>query len=220
MLDPVLLTEEILGQGRRWREDCVRRWGEASTFPRVGEVTMTSPVDGSRRRVVLYLDEVVYEGGRPVQGKTRVGVYVAPGNIEAGYTVALSSALIDPSDRHSLTRILLHELTHAVDPYFDADHFLQNPPGRPPVPLSSQEQYDLPSEQRAFTAMWTEEVREPVLTGGCLNPDSMMEVFRERCPAFDAFCRHGQWPRRDLADQTKEHIRRIAAHIQGPKSLG
>jgi hypothetical protein len=212
MLEPVILSEAILNQARLWRDECLRRWADADTFPRIGEETLSSPVDGSQRKVVLHVSKGLFEGGRPVKGKTAVGIFFDVGDIREGYTVVVNSEMIDRPD--SLTPVLLHELTHALDPCFDDDFHMFNPPGAQGVRLTSEEQYDLSSEQRAFSAMWTEDLRIDLERGQYRNPGASALLYRQRSHEFDGFWCYGQLRKPELMQQTKEHFRQIIEDLR------
>jgi hypothetical protein len=203
MLPPVILSDPILDQARLWVEECRRRWWDRGDYPQVGEAGLVSPVDGQARRVVLHL-----AGGFSVKAKTFVGVRSETGAVVgAGNTVVLNRDLIGATD--SLRLILLHELTHAVDPCFEEDFGRLNPGGRAAGRLGAVEQYYLPSEQRAFPAMWIEDLREDLGRGHYRNPGASIAMYRQRSAEFRGFLDHTP----DLADQTREHFRLVVEDL-------
>jgi hypothetical protein len=201
MLAPVILPESILNHARLWQEECWRRWAEAVDFPRIGEATFVLPWEPKERKVVLHLGS-----GFSVKGKIFPGIRSVIGEvIGEGYTVVLNRLLIERRDR--MIPILLHELTHAVDPYFDQDIRRQEEEGHLTQPLDL---YGLPSEQRAFSAMWTEDLREELAQGQFRSPDASVLLYRRRSPEFDGFLKF----RPDLLEQTKEHFWRIVEDLR------
>ncbi len=203
MLPPVILSGPVLEQARLWVEECPRRWWDGADFPQVGAATLLSPVDGQQRRVVLHL-----AGGFSVKAKTFVGIRSETGEVIGdGNTVVLNRDLIGPTD--SLRLILLHEMTHAVDPCFEEDFERLNPGGRAAGSLGAVEQYYLASEQRAFPAMWIEDLREDLGRGYYRSPGASIALYRQRSAEFRGFIDHTP----DLANQTREHFRLIVEDL-------
>jgi hypothetical protein len=150
----------------------------------------------------------VLEGGRPVKGKTVPGFSPdgsKPTTTE-GYTVVLNRGRLHKNG--DWLPILLHKLTHAVDPMFDADSQRLNPARGPKVPLSPLDQYRLVSEQRAFTAMWTGVVRKASDSGDYTTAAEVVKALRLRNLEFEGFCCYND----DLLPQVRDHIRAIHAH--------
>jgi len=211
MVEPVILSADILTQARLWRDDCLRRWNEAGQLPppRIGEAIFTSPVDGSQRRVVLDLYPLILGG---VRGKTRPGVLEADETETEGYTIALNASMINPA-LDSLLAIILHELTHALDPECDKDIQMQNPATGIRVILSSMQQYDLASERRAFSAMWTADLAQDILDGTYHDPDDAITRYCLRATEFAAFVQYTH----HLHQERLEHFSKI---VDALKSRG
>jgi hypothetical protein len=209
MIDPVILPPAILAEAKSWREMCRQRWDTVKEYPQIADATLVSPVDGSQRRVVLR-----FALSNVGKGRTIPGLRNKDGRVYGeGYTVILCREKI--TSQNDLLPILLHEMTHAVDPWFDFDMFMQNPPERKPIALTSREQYRLFSEQRAFTAMWTEELNKDFLQGRFLNASASVAQFCHRSPEFRAFVENTS----DLIDQTKEHLWRIVEMLMLRKAM-
>jgi hypothetical protein len=204
MLDPIILSDAILDQARVLRDACLQRWTERGEFPQIGAETLVSPVDGTSRKVVLHLGS-----GFRVKAQTCVGIRASTGQvIGEGYTVVLNRGLIDRAA--PLVHILLHELTHTVDPCFDDDFSRLNPTGTQTARLSSLEQYYLPSEQRAFSAMWIADLREDLARDVYSNPAVSITRYCQLSAEFKGF-----WDNTpDLAEQTKEHFRRMVEDLR------
>jgi hypothetical protein len=199
MIDPVILSPAILTEAKSWREKCRRRWDTENEYPQIGDATLVSPVDGSQRRVVLS-----FALSRVGNGRTTPGLRNKDGMVYGeGYTVTLCREKIKTPD--DVMPILLHEMTHAVDPWFDFDMNMQNPIGREPIQLTSQQQYRLLSEQRAFTAMWTEALRTDLVRGRFQNARVSIAKFSQWSPEFRAFVENTP----ELRGQTEQHFWRI-----------
>jgi hypothetical protein len=212
MIEPVILTDAILDQAKWWEDDCNHRWTEEGNYLLMGETTVTSPVNGRPRKVVLHLGTF-----GQVKARTVPGIRSENGGVEEeGYTIILNRGVIDVR-LEALIHILLHELTHAVDPEFDRDFQNLNPEGRPSLPLTSEQQYYLASEQRAFTAMWTENLRQDVDQDLYRSPGASILIYRHRSEEFDNYYGHCQLHRHDLMDQTKDHFRRIVEDLKRRK---
>ena len=212
MIEPVILSDSILDQARLWRDECVRQWSAADQFPRVGEEVLVSPVDGSRRKVVLHLSDRLQEGGREVKGKTAVGIFFDVGDIRDGYTIAINGRKVRSTDE--LMRTLLHELVHCVDPEFDKDFGRLNQTGGPRTPLVAVELYRLPSEQRAFPAMWIQDLRDDMDRGLYRNPSLSIARYCLQSPEFQGYWDYTP----DLAQQTEEHFRRMVKDLKVRRS--
>jgi hypothetical protein len=208
MIEPVILSDAILNQARLWQADCVRRWAEAAVFPQIGGALLTSPVDGQPRKVVLHLGQ-----GFNLKARTLVGVRSSTGQvIGTGNTIILNRGKIHPAD--AWMPILLHELTHAVDPYFEDDFRWLNPQGQPSVILSKSQEYHLASEQRAFPAMWIQDLRKDLDQGQYRNPSVSITLYCLRSAEFRGF-----WDNTpDLAQQTEDHFRRIVKDLNVRRS--
>jgi hypothetical protein len=210
MIEPVILPDDILTQARTWRDDCVRRWNADGIFPRIGEATLTSLVDGKPRKIVLHLSH-----GFDVKGKIFPGVRSEAGEvIEEGCTIVLNRERIDPQ-RESLMPILLHEVTHAIDPCFDED--MKRREKNPEQFKDWRGQYGLASEQRAFAAMWTDDLREDIERGQYRNPGASLLLYRQRSHEFDGFYAYGQITRHDLIEQLEDHFTRIVEDLNRRK---
>jgi hypothetical protein len=210
MIEPVILSDEILKQARTWRDECVRAWNADGIYPRVGEAILTSPVDNKPRKVVLHLSH-----GFNVKGKVFVGVRSEEGEvIEEGYTIILNREKID-LQRDLLLVILLHEMTHAVDPCFDED--VKKEKENPAAFQDWTGLYGLASELRAFAAMWTDNLREDIERDEYRNPGVSLHLYRHRSHEFDGFYTHGPSIRHDLVEQLTYHFRKIAEDLNRRK---
>ena len=169
MVEPLILSDEILTQARLWRDECLNRWGEEGAYPQIGEANLTSTVDGSQRKVVLHLGT-----GFTVKGKTFAKTLSETGEpIGEGSIIVLNRGVIN-HQVESIMPILLHELTHAVDPAFDDDNARRET--EPERFTTSESQYSLLSEQRAFAAMWTNDLREDIKAGRYRNAGVAINV--------------------------------------------
>ena len=208
MTEPVILSDAILNQARQWQAECVGRWADADVLPRIGEALLTSPVDGQPRRVVLHLGQ-----GFSVKAKTVVGLRSPTGwVIGTGNVIIINRGMIHLTD--AWTPILLHELTHAVDPYFEDEFSRLNAPGQPRVVLSKSQEYHLPSEQRAFPAMWIQDLRDDLERGLYHNPSVSIDLYCLRSPEFKGF-----WDNTlDLEQQTEGHFRCMVKDLKVRRS--
>jgi hypothetical protein len=206
MVEPVILSDEIINQARLWRDECSLRWDRADVLPRIGEATLTSSVDGSRRNVVLHLVPVL-DGD--VKAKTWVSAREVDGSKAEAYTIALNTSMIaHPFEDH--LPILLRELTHVVDPEFDKDFHRQNPSGAPAIVLTRRQRYQLPSERRAFTAMWTADLIQDIRSGKHHDLEEASNRYCGKSAEFYAFVVHTP----DLADERLEHFRRMVEELR------
>jgi hypothetical protein len=165
---------------------------------------LTSPLDGSQRKVVLHLG-----CGFRAKGATRPCILSETGDdIGVGYTIVLNGEKIDVEGE--LTPVLLHELTHAVDPEFDKDFHRLNGPSAQAAPLNAVDEYHLPSEQRAFPAMWIEDLRIDLVQGGYRNPSVSIDRYRQCSAEFRGFWNYTF----DLEEQTKDHFRKIVEDLR------
>jgi hypothetical protein len=153
---PLFLTAEILAQAESWCGECRQRWNESDVVE-ISRAVLCSPVDGSQRLVAPVLRNGVSDG-LEVQGKTVPKIRRPDDSFEAGYTVAINRRQIALEEE--LLHVLLHEITHAVDPYFDRDHEALNPGGKPGGRrLNWNQNATQPSELRAFVSMWAPDIR-------------------------------------------------------------
>jgi hypothetical protein len=209
LIPPVILSDAILDQVKQWAQKCRQQWWDHDEYPLVGEAVLDSPVDGLARRVCVHL-----AAGFIVKAKTFVGIRSLTGAVVgAGNTIILNRDRIGQAD--SLHLILLHEMTHAVDPYFEDDFNRLNPGGRATRQLGAVEQYYLVSEQRAFPAMWTLHLREDLQGGKYHTPQVSVAKYREQSVEFRGFLDHTP----DLAQQTTEHFRRIAEDLKRRRAV-
>jgi hypothetical protein len=68
------------------------------------------------------------------------------------------------------------------------------------------------SEQRAFTAMWIEKVREH-LSRGAFDLDGFIEEIKRESTEFEGFYGIGSRELPGLKEQTREHFTKIAAYL-------
>ena len=207
MIQPAILSDAVLGQARLWENACQQRWAEPVYHLRIGEAPLPSLLDLTPRKVVLYLVDDLYCSGVRVKGRTGFKTPLPTDGIVEEYQIALNKAMLRPA-LNDLMPVLLHEITHAIDPYFDKDIRRQNPPGEPPIELSSQEQYELPSEQRAFAAMWTAALQEDIKAYKSSAVSGILYCYRSS--EFKSYWLHSE-STRDLA---KAHIRLIVADLK------
>jgi hypothetical protein len=221
-LDPIFLPDDIVSKAKEWQDVSLANWerGQPGALFQIGEAVFTSPVDQQERPVVLCL--APWSSDRPDQ-RTARGVTFAPGaDFAAGvvtsdpvrYRVVLNTAF---SPRGDLLLLVLHELTHVVDPCFLEDcEIRKTDPGR----WGSAEQYSLRSERRAFVSMWTEAVREAIVGNSYSDPESFVSGLAGRCPEFDHFyvdsiVRGPKW-----SGQVREHIAFLAAQLGSARQGG
>jgi len=205
MIEPVILSKDIVQQAISWLSECNGRWDEVGMFPKIGEAVLISPVDNMPRKVALHLAAGLY-----VKGQTTAGIRNESGvKLEEGNTIVLNRVLFRNGRTNYLRpppiSILLHEITHAVDPVFEDDYLRLNPPGRQRFSITTQEAYRLPSEQRAFTAMWTEDLRLALINGNKPDPDALISSYCHRLEEFSWFCR--ECP--EFANQNRDHFQEI-----------
>jgi hypothetical protein len=207
MVLPVILPAQITTLARRWRDDCLAQWGKWTHPLRhlVGDAVVVSPEDGQDRKVALYLSTQLPAAAFTClpDAKDKVGVQIAqPGY----YSIHIErTGTYTPSE---LLAILLHEMTHVVDPAFVSDTMSKK--HWPPAWLGdAHRHYALASEQRAFTAMWMEELRDYLTSG--VTPD--LNDFLRRVMGisweFRGFYNHNL----HLAGQIADHFNQMAAYI-------
>jgi hypothetical protein len=124
------------------------------------------------------------------------------------YTVLVNTA--NPRARALLLPILLHELTHVVDPCFLEDlSFIAT--------LETDDsagRYDLRSEQRAFTAMWISDLRDAIAAGTFRGVGAWLIILQGLSPEFEGFVGHAQLGRPHLYQQIRDHIDKMAVHLR------
>jgi hypothetical protein len=221
-LTPVFLGDDIISKAKEWRHACLAswEWGQPRTLFPIGDAVLTSPVDLQERQVTLCLAPWSND---PFGQKAARGVTFTPGtDFSQGavdpdpvrYRVLLNTFYPPGGD---LLHVILHELTHVVDPCFLEDCQLRKAdPGR----WGPAEQYGLPSERRAFVSMWIEDLREAIAAGTYRDPESFASRLANRCPEFDGFYvgLYARGPKR--TQQIREHIAALAAHLGWTPSLG
>jgi hypothetical protein len=202
----ILLSDDILRRCEIWRDQCKQRWAEGGRWNPIGQSTIVSPIDGARE-VLLAIAPFA-----EAKGKTFVGIK-SPSDgktIGEGYTIVLNRAMLDPGTDPLLT-ILLHEIVHTVDPDFPSEQIergmLDAKSGRR---RTSEEQFALPSERRAFAAMWTARLRAEIAASRVVDPGDAVERYRRDLKEFDCFCRcYGP-----AVEEVAEQFREIIADLQ------
>jgi hypothetical protein len=214
VLDPITLTEDIIDLAKAWCDECwnqrAARWSEPHRHF-VAEAALTSPVDGGERKVTLFISQGF--GDRiealtcPPGSRDKLGRSLA----KEGYFAILTHVDI-AFLRPRILPVLLHELTHVVDPMFLEDCARR----KAWVPVDSMSnalrQYALPSEQRAFTAMWIDELKRH-LARGTIDLDWFIHAMRCGCKNFSALCDYGPEVVPNLMEQIRDHFAKIAAHL-------
>jgi hypothetical protein len=212
MLEPVLLDNAIIETAKHWRDEAIRRWHEPGEMITIGETTFISPVDQSERRVRLHVALWPSNSGkRPPKGFT-----LPPNSThhlpKDGYYNVFLNRLFEPGNSRMLLATLLHELTHAVDPHFDADCIARKQ-------AEPDSEYNLPSEQLAFTAMWIDELRERMKHWPAGRGSSFISGIVADCEEFKHFHRHAMTGLSEaLKNQIDHHFNRMADHIRASQS--
>jgi hypothetical protein len=208
MLEPVILDNSITAIAKHWRDEAIRRWNEPGEMTTIDDATITSPVDRAERTVRMHLALwPAKQGQRPVNAKT-----IPPNSgdqlpKDCYYNVFLNR-LHAPGNPRLLLATLLHELAHTVDPHFDADCLARQQ-------AEPDGEYDLPSEQRAFTAMWIEELRERMKEYPTRSGASFISGIRANSDEFKAFHQHAMSGFSDaLENQIKYHFNKMAEYIK------
>ncbi len=204
-VNAVILPNAILDQASAWRDESIMRWSErGDKFMLIGDACLVSPVDNRARVVRLMLARNFQTKGKAIPTLRSLSGEI----VGDGYTICLNRELI-VLDRDPLMAILLHEIVHSVDPYFDEDVRRQETEGR----LDGEDLYALPSEQRAFTAMWTDSLRED-LAAESFDLDVTLRRYADCCREFDFFCCYCLLAGGDLRNQTRAHFSTIVAALR------
>jgi hypothetical protein len=215
-LEPIILGEDIISTARLWRDGSVAAWaqGQPDVLFRIGEANVISPVDQQARPVSCYL--VTWNNGpHTARGLTvPPGGDIAPGRIAPDRT--RSRVLINTFIPHdgNLLEVILHELTHVVDPCLIEDlhpaeydpRLWEDDDGELP------NDYELPSERHAFVSMWIERIRVAVNDRAFRDPKSFAEALLHECHEFGGFYADSIRRPRPWVDQVHEHLGAIAAH--------
>jgi hypothetical protein len=102
---------------------------------------------------------------------------------------------------------LLHELTHVVDPRFEEDTREKQ---EAPRKRSAQEEYALASEQRAFTAMWIDELTREMKRGTFADVKTFIEMTAGLSEEFRAFLTYGPT---GVREQVAYHFRKMSEAV-------
>jgi hypothetical protein len=207
MVLPVILPAQITSVARRWRDECLAQWGKWTHPLRhlVGSEVIVSPEDGEDRKVALYLSTPLPAAAFTClpDAPDKAGVLIAP----PGYY----SIHIERTGTYAakeLLATLLHEVTHVVDPAFVTDTMSKK--SWPPAWLAdAHRHYALASEQRAFTAMWMEELREYLASGVSPDIDAFLQRLMGISWEFAGFITHCP----HLHSQISDHFIAMAAYI-------
>jgi hypothetical protein len=211
MAEPIILSDELIDLAVKWK-DIYFAWLRTSDGATIfAETTIISPVDRSSR-LTRFLPIRTTAG--PAQTVPRLisltGQHEGP-----GWTVALDPNQLEPREDFIIA-VLLHELTHVVDPAHDRDCATRaaNPePRRPP-----EEQYAFESEQRAFTAMWSWYLREAVAHCDRIDPREAVNTLASQDRYFGGFLAFAASRSLDLVAQTEEHFSRMVEDLQARKT--
>jgi hypothetical protein len=202
MIEPVILPDELIDLAVNWK-DIYFAWLRSPDGPTIfDETTITSPVDGSSRPTRFLPIHIVHG---PAQTLPRF-ISLAGEHDGPGWTVAVDPRQLEPREDFIIA-VLLHELSHVVDPLHDRD--CETRAANPKPHRSPEEQYAFESEQRAFTAMWSWHLREAVAQCERVDPREVMEAFGQMDLYFGGFLAFAISRRRDLLTQTEGHFRRI-----------
>jgi hypothetical protein len=198
MVEPVILSNEILAAAEQVSAYYRERWRSPADFIHVGDADLLSPVDGLSRTVRFHLAD-----GFSTKAATVCGLR-APGHevtvVGDGNTVVLNRGMI--TSRDLFMPILLHEVCHAIDPVFEEEWRGLNQPGRPRARPTHEEACRFRHEQRAFPAMWKGYLQAELASGEYRSPAASISLYRSVSTEFDWFYRATP----DLADQTREHF--------------
>jgi hypothetical protein len=214
MLEPIILSEEIVKLARKWSNECngSRHFTMAGVRRHlVGEASITSPEDRAERKVALYITRELTGGVRAwtCQPGTRdeSGSLYAP---EGHYCILVEDFF---SGQQPLFAALLHELTHVVDPVFLQDCEAKKSWVRTGDKVNDAlREYALPSELRAFTAMWIEELKTHLASGN-IDLDAFIEEICWESEHFRGFCKFGPEVVPNLMEQIRDHFAKMVAHF-------
>jgi hypothetical protein len=208
MIEPVLLPDALIDLAVGWKDSYFAWLNGPDGQTILAETTITSPVDGSSR-LTRFLPIRIVQG--PAQTLLRLinveGEYDGP-----GWTVAVDPHQLEEREDF-IVAVLLHELTHVVDPAHDRDCETRAADFKPR--RSAEEQYAFESEQRAFTAMWSWHLREFVARCDRVEPREVIRTLAGHDVYFGGYIRFAQSRRPDLMLQTEAHFRRIINSLQG-----
>jgi hypothetical protein len=197
MVEPVILTDKLIDLAVAWRDEYLRQLPLPEIPPVIANATVTSPVDGSSRTIWLVI------GVLNAPAKACIGLLKPDGTRHGdGYTIVLDPTKLEPTVK-DVTLAMLHEMTHVVDPQHDADCELRA--NNPSSYKTSQDQYELDSEQRAFSAMWSWHLRERIRAGVEINGKQAVATFRAMDYYFRGFLDDGD---EEIWEQTAEHFQR------------
>jgi hypothetical protein len=216
MISPIILPDSILDVSRRWCEEYRNQHRKPdqvlSEFCQIAEEQIVSPEDNKPRLVRLRLCSSI-PGLPRAKAATEPKDYSDDGQVrsvmQGVYTILL--------DRNKLGQgfdpvapAILHELVHTVDPYFDRDWETRQ---NQQAVRTSVSDYRFASEQRAFSAMWTDDLRMAIEHRRCGDPEEMARRFC-RCFSFSEFWNSGGMYIPHLRQQTLDHFAAIIADLK------
>lgn len=169
----VILPDSIISLALQWRHEYLSHWPRpAGAKLHIGQAIITSPVDGEERRVSALLSDWLDRDAVTFQPDLTAadGELISPAG---NYSVIVNRKMVfTRPEREAIQRellaVILHELTHVVDPTFLAD---TTAGGQKLGPI---DRYNLPSERRAFVAMWIAEMQDQLRISNDFDAESFM----------------------------------------------
>jgi hypothetical protein len=217
MIPPIILPDSILDLSRRWCEE-YRKWRRKpdhviGEFYQIAEEQIVSPEDNKPRLVRLWLCGSIPDRPR-AKAATEPKDYSEDGQVrsvmQGVYTILLDHNKLD-SGFDPVAPAILHELIHTIDPHFDRDWETRSQ--NQPAVRTSVSDYRFASEQRAFSAMWTDDFRTAIEHRRCGDPEEMARRFC-RCFSFSEFWNSGGMYIPHLRQQTLDHFAAIIADLK------
>lgn len=216
LLEPIILTDEIIDTARSWvtawQAKCDGYTGEDLRL--VCSAVLKSPVDYQERSASLFVCSGLTSRAKtfPPGIKNPDGQPIAP---EGHYVVVLDES---SQDVHLalLLAILLHELTHVVDPLFLED-CAERETLMPSIANEPYSQYQLKSEQRAFTAMWIAALNDALAAGSYFGRTDFIQRAAGVLREFDFFWAYCLCDKR-LRRQGEYHFAKMEEHLRAAKN--
>lgn len=218
MLEPIVLDPNIVTVAKQWLDSAILRWnepeglisaGEHDVRVSIGEASLTG-----ERYVRLNLGK--WESKNWFRHTPRA-ITFPPNELrnapkDGFYNIVLNT-LFPPNDNQLLLVILLHEIVHSVDPLFDTDCKLRKK--RKDQGLPPTEEYELRSEQLAFSGMWIEELRKLADQFPEKSGEEMIDLLLGQCVEFDYFLAHlSKMKSTHLLDQLKYLFNQIVTSLR------
>lgn len=193
-VEPVILTDQVIdlarGWAREWSERRERYAGPEREL--VSQSSFQFPAGGQEFRVAVFLSD-------PLPGNAKAFTSLPDRLTRSGEPVGPTghfSILINhqaPFTPSNLLAVILHELTHVVDPQFLTDCEAKQQWHREWF-IEPRRHYVLASERKAFASMWIAEIQEYIRWREAIGeprfePLNFINTMARQLPEFEGFLR-------------------------------